>query len=779
MSASDTDKSRREKALARRLAPPLAFVFAICLLVVCCYDSGYSGLPPTEKRYAAAKASISSLKRDEKNSKMREPWEKLAGEFRAIYEADPAWPNRPAALFRAAESLEELASRSFARSDARKAVECYETLALRHAGSRLADDALFRAARLRAAWLRDDKGALALLARLKKQYPKGDMVAEATALEKALKASAKGRTAPEAVAAATRREAQVDLEAATTPPKETAAASTDLPLRYRAAKSRMTALRSDPVKVCWRQPWEDLREEFLRISQGGKKHSLAAGALFHAAACQEALARCSNLSADLAQAQNLYLDVAKKHPSSSVADDALLAAARLHASRASGREKALGLLKTLLATYPKGDMAPEARRLQATLTEDAAPAAPVRRTKAEPPELQVLSWDSPNKNLVEIVLEMSAPARFSARRVEGAKGAPARVVIDFEDARVVNDVRKGVTVRGSLLQAVRVQERKEGGASLHFDFREVRHFDTRSEDAPYRIVLSVAAGKASLPGKGKGGNKKQGYADAGDDAAPPVRAAALKTRQVSNMASQLGLTVRRVFIDAGHGGKDPGTSHNDILERTVTLDVAQRLGRLLEANGLEVVYSRRKDMAVSLSERTRKANAERADLFVSIHVNASENPQINGFETYYLDLASNPQAARVATLENAGSDRRLSDMQCMLADVMLNARVEESRRLAADIQRLSLFRLKRREFDVRNNGVKSAPFHVLLGAQMPAILVEVGYCTNRTEARNLAKPGYRHALAEGLAEGILAYRDRLLKRRTADNSLTPAASDAM
>lgn len=781
MNARDSVQRRTEKALARRLAPPLAFVLAICLLVICCYDSGYSGLPPTEKRYAAAKAGITSLKRDEKNSKLREPWEKLAGEFRSIYEADPAWPNRPAALFRAAESLEELASRSFARSDAKKAVECYETLALRHAGSRLADDALFRAARLRAAWLRDDKGALALLARLKKQYPKGDMVAEATALEKALKASAKGRTAPEAVAAASKREVREDADAVVTAPKESTAqpAATDLPLRYRAAKSRMTALRGDPVKVCWRQPWEDLREEFLRISHSGKKNTLAAGALFHAAACQESLARCSNLTADFTRAQDLYLEVAKKHPASNVADDALLAAARLHAGKAAGREKALDLLGTLLASYPKGDMAPEARRLQAALTEDAPTAAPARR-KAVPPELQVLSWDSPNRNQVEIVLEMSAPARFNARRVEGAKGAPARVVIDFEDARVVNDVRKGVTVRGSLLQAVRVQERKEGGASLHFDFREVRHFDTRSEDDPYRIVLSVAAGKANLPGKGKGkGAKSQGFADAGDDALPPARNAALKTRQVANMASQLGLTVRKVFIDAGHGGKDPGTGHNDILERMVTLDVAQRLGRLLEANGLEVAYSRRKDMSVSLSERTRKANAERADLFVSIHVNASENPQVSGFETYYLDLASNPQAARVATLENAGSDRRLSDMQCMLADVMLNARVEESRRLAADIQRLSLFRLKRREYEVRNNGVKSAPFHVLLGAQMPAILVEVGYCTNRAEARNLGKPAYRHALAEGLAEGILAYRDRLLKRRTADNSLTNTAADAM
>lgn len=780
MNVSNNAQHAQEKALSRRLAPPLAFVLAICLLVICCYDSGYSGLPPTEKRYAAAKAGIINLKRDEKNSKLREPWEKLAGEFRSIYDADPAWPNRAAALFRAAESLEELASRSFAKSDARKAVECYETLALRHAGSRLADDALFRAARLRAAWLRDDKGALALLARLKKQYPRGDMIAEATALEKALNASARGRTAPEAVAAASRREAQEDPPAATAAPRDGAssAAGNDLPLKYRAAKSRMAALRGDPVKACWRQPWEDLREEFLRISQSGKKLPLAAGALFHAAACQESLARCSNLSADFTQAQKLYLEVAGKHPKSAVADDALLAAARLHAGRASGRERALDLLETLLDTYPKGDMAAEARRLQAALRDDGQE-APARRRNAEPPELQVLSWDSPNRNLVEIVLEMSAPAQFSTRLVESGKGAPARLFLDFEDARVVNDVRKGVTVRGSLLQAVRVRDRKQGGATLQFDFREVRRFDTRSEDDPCRIVLSVAAGKARLPQKGKG-NSRQGYAetDAGQDLAVK-RTAALKTRQVSDMASQLGLTVRKVFIDAGHGGKDPGTSHNDVLERMVTLDVALRLGRLLESNGLEVVYSRRKDVSVSLSERTRKANAERADLFVSIHVNANDNAQISGFETYYLDLASNPQAARVAMLENAGSDRRLGDMQCMLADVMLNARVEESRRLAGDIQRLSMFRLKRREYAVRNNGVKAAPFHVLLGAQMPAILVELGYCTNRGEARNLGSSSYRHALAEGLAEGILAYRDRLLKRRTAENSLTASSPDAM
>lgn len=789
MAGKSKQRKQTDKALVRRLAPPLAFLLALCLLVICCYDAGYSALPPTEKRYAAAKADIASLKLDDKKGNLREPWEKLATEFRAIYDTDPAWPNRPAALFRAAESLEELAKRSFAKADARKAIECYESLVLRHADSRLADDALFRAARMRAAWLKDDKGALALLARIKSQYPKGDMLSEALALEKALKASVSGRTAPEArqVAAADRKEAVEDQPAAPEKSSSSQAVPPSVPEdrllpRYRAAKARMEALRADKIKSCWRQPWEELQTEFQRIYESRKDWAVAPGALFRSAASQEALADCSHLPGDYRRALELYLALTREFPKSALADDALLCAARIQGTRLGKTSEGLALLGEILADYPRGDMAAEARTLRAQWSGTLAAAggadsASRAAERHETPEVQVLSWDSLNKNSVEIVLEMSGPTRYSTRLVKARKGAPARLYLDLENAAVVSDVRKGVTVRGSLLQAVRVRDRKEGGASLQFDFREVRRFDARIEDDPCRIVLSVAAGKTPLPRKA--GAAAAFAAGEEDTPAPRASKTGIRSRQVSDMASQLGLTVHTVFIDAGHGGRDPGTSHNKVLERLVTLDVAMTLGRLLEANGLEVVYSRTRDTAVSLSERTRRANAARADLFVSVHVNASEDPRVSGVETYYLDLASNPQAARVAALENAGSDRRLGDMQNMLADVMLNARVEESRRLAGDIQRLSMFRLKRREFTVRNNGVKAAPFHVLLGAQMPAVLVELGYCTNPAEARNLADPKYRHALAEGLAEGILAYKDRLLKRQTAQNSLTPNGPGAM
>lgn len=405
----------QNRETAKRLLPPLVFMLALCLLVVCFYDSGYTSLPPTGKRYSTAKAGIESLRLDEKRANQREPWEKLAAEFRAIYDNDPAWPNRPAALFRAAESLEELARRSFAGADARKAVEAYESVALRHADSRLADDALFRAAKLRAAWLKDDKGALALLGRIKSQYPKGDMLPQALALEKTLKAAAKGRTSPEArqVAATDGRDSVEDQppEGSSLAPgiKAVASASTVVRLpenqllpRYRAAKTRMEALRTDKVKSCWRQPWEDLSAEFLHIYQSRKNWAVAPGALFRAAASREALADCSHLSPDYRASRDLYLQLVREFPKSALADDALLRAAGIEADHLGRAGEALQLLDAINALYPHGDMrsGAEAMRSRLSGTADAGSVTRGSGRKADAkPELQVLSWDSLNKEI--------------------------------------------------------------------------------------------------------------------------------------------------------------------------------------------------------------------------------------------------------------------------------------------------------------------------------------------------------------------------------------------
>ena len=758
-----SEKTGQGTGALRRLAPPLAFMLALFVLVVLCYDAGYSALPPTEKRYADAKAGVERLKLDEKRSMQREPWENLAKEFNDIYRSDADWPNRAAALFKAGESLEQLARRSFTRKDAQRAVDCYEEVALKHADSRLADDALFRAALLTASYLKDDKAALSLLDRLERQYPRGDMRPQARELRRNLTASLTDAVATPAAPAAEEQAAPEAALPEVRPAQRPQAV-------YQQAKADMDALRKDKKRACWREPWEKLEQRFLSVHAAKPSAAIGAGALYRAAVCREALARCSHLDREFKEAIDLYAAVQQEYPRSALADDALYQAAVLSTQELKDAGQARRFLGEQLKNYAKGDMAPKGRQLMAEL-DGGAPKSESVRAAARPvaPELQMLSWDSPGKNSVEVVLELNTTTNYDTRLVRGNKSQPDRLVLRLKNTAVADEVRKGVKVNGSLLQNIAVKKLKKD-AQVELSFREVARFDTDSEEDPSRIIVRVTAGKNRLPRAEKGDI---------DVAEAPRRSRRVSARQVADMASQLGLSVQRVFIDAGHGGRDPGTSHNKVVERTITLDIALRLGRLLEANGLDVVYSRRDDRAVGLSQRTVAANRKECDLFVSIHVNANEDRSVQGFETYYLDFASNQHAARVAALENARSERRLGNMQSMLAEVMLSARVDESRRLASDIQRLSLFRLKRRGYEVRNNGTKSAPFHVLLGANMPAVLVEVGYCTHGQEAKRLLDAKYRHALAEGLAEGILAYRDRLSKRRTAQNSLTDATSGAM
>ncbi len=206
-----------------------------------------------------------------------------------------------------------------------------------------------------------------------------------------------------------------------------------------------------------------------------------------------------------------------------------------------------------------------------------------------------------------------------------------------------------------------------------------------------------------------------------------------------------------VTIDAGHGGHDPGTMHNGVMEREVTLDVALRLGRLLQAEGLRVHYTRTRDRYVTLANRSAAANSRASDLFVSIHVNAHSNPAIRGCEIYYLDSSPSSSTA-VARRENASAGRvtRVSASQAALTSRLLM-----SRRLAGAVHNSLIGTVRGRGYDMNSMGVRKGPFYVLANAGMPAVLAEIGYCTNKTEATLLRLSDYRQALAEGLAAGIL------------------------
>ncbi len=233
----------------------------------------------------------------------------------------------------------------------------------------------------------------------------------------------------------------------------------------------------------------------------------------------------------------------------------------------------------------------------------------------------------------------------------------------------------------------------------------------------------------------------------------------MRHAKIEDMAAQLGLSIRTVYIDIGHGGKDPGASHNGIIEKELVLDIGKQLGAFLLQHGFTVIYSRTDNVFVPLSARPDHANAVQADIFVSVHVNAFPGDTIQGFETYYLDFAKNSEASRVATLENSVSDRKLGDLQNVLAKMLLNVRTDESKSLAQYIQSTTVGQAQQQGFTTFDGGTRSAPFHVLIGTNMPAVLVEVGYCTHKEEAKMLKNAQYRTLLAQGIGRGIIKYNE--------------------
>ena len=728
-----------------KTAPILFFWLFLCALTlalttVLMPSACSAALPQTGVRFAKSQAALDALTKNPGQAKFRSSWEKIYTEFMAIY-ADTTWPDRPKALFKAAETLEHLARQSFARSDAKKALQTYEKLALTHKKSALADDALYRAALISSGLLHDDKQSLELLTRLKKQYPRGDMRTEAAALEKTI-GSAKGEMLSANKNAQNSKGNDEDLEA-----------------QLASAEKRADRLKKDKKRMCWRQPWESVESELLAIHKKAQSKDLGLRALYAAAKARHHLADCSHAAPDLQSTQELYQTVYQYNPRSPAGQESLFKAASILCENMNNTRQARRLLNDFLRRYPKSSIAPQARSLLAQIAK--------HDKNAQTVALETLTWDSVDKNRVEITLNLTGKTNYSARLVSEAKGNQKHLFLDLNGTRIDDSIRKGVVIKGSLLEGIFVEKR--GGSTLRFDLRDARRFDVTSKPDSCNLLITVDARKNVAPKTSQNGQNVAEKQKKTRSLAIYDKDDVVQASQPVGIASQLGLSIQTVFIDAGHGGKDPGTYHNNVIEKLVALDVAKTLGRLLENTGLQVLYSRKSDKFIPLTQRTAMANAAGADLFISIHVNANEKTSANGFETYFLSLARTPDAARLAALENIGSDRRMKDMQRVLAKI-LSARVDESMTLAGDIQRVTISRLKRNGSPAKNNGIKSAPFHVLVGAQMPAVLVELGYCSNQEEARKLASGRYREWLAQGLAEGILAYRDRLSRLKTVHNS---------
>jgi N-acetylmuramoyl-L-alanine amidase len=340
------------------------------------------------------------------------------------------------------------------------------------------------------------------------------------------------------------------------------------------------------------------------------------------------------------------------------------------------------------------------------------------------------------QNTTRLVVDLDGVSTYTVYPLYG----PYRLVIDFR--RVVATTPTGATqtVTPPLVLPPVVTSNVRTMAPI-VAMPQVKQTDPRPSPLPAPPLLpSAPAAPTSLP---------------------PAAPAANSNGKFS-LSRQLGLSVSRVVIDAGHGGHDPGAHGNGINEAELTLDVALRVQKLLEKQaGIEVVMTRDTDVFIPLEERTAIANREGADLFLSIHANASRNVQARGIETYFLSFAMNPEAEAVAARENATSGQAMHSLPDIVRAIALNNKINESRDLAETVQRSMAKRLGAKNRELRDLGVKQAPFVVLIGAVMPSVLAEISFVTNKQDGALLKTQGYRQQIAQALFDAIINYQQGL------------------
>ncbi|HEY2921819.1 MAG TPA: N-acetylmuramoyl-L-alanine amidase [Candidatus Binatia bacterium] len=376
--------------------------------------------------------------------------------------------------------------------------------------------------------------------------------------------------------------------------------------------------------------------------------------------------------------------------------------------------------------------------------------------KAQVTGLRFLSWNG----YTRIMLDLSQETKYEVRRLkeDPAKGMPPRIYVDVMGARLALLSKEPVPVEDGLLRQVRLGQYSADIVRVVLDMNSLRDHKTFLLADPYRLVIDVY------------GQRVEESAAVKEVARTPTTDGHRAVAKVNIPSSPAPATsgLRKIVLDPGHGGKDPGAiGAGGITEKDIVLSIAKKLAtKLRNEMRVDVVLTRKDDRFVELEDRTKLANKENADLFISLHMNASENAEAKGIETYYLDNTTDEAAIRLAARENSTSRKSISDLQFILSDMTQNMKLEDSITLAHRLQGSLVGGMAKTMDDVRDLGVKKALFHVLVGARMPSVLVEMFFISNRSEGRAMSRESYQDAMVEALFEGIQKYGQSNLVART-------------
>lgn len=349
-----------------------------------------------------------------------------------------------------------------------------------------------------------------------------------------------------------------------------------------------------------------------------------------------------------------------------------------------------------------------------------------------------------------VLLDLSKEAKYEIRHLEGdtSKGLAPRAYVDIVGARLVANSKEPVAVHDRLLRQVRVGQHNDDVVRVVLDLNNlIRPQAISLLPDLFRLVIHIQDQETGEAVNSVASNK------------PAVATVKNKTPTRSSVSG-----IRKIVLDPGHGGKDPGAiGFGGLAEKDLVLAIAKKAAvKLKKEMGFDVVLTRSDDRYVALEDRTSFANAQDADLFISLHMNASHNLEARGIETYYLDNTNDEGSIRLAARENSTSRKSVSDLQFILSDMLQNMKLEDSVSLAHRLQSALVSGMSRKLTDVRDLGVKKALFYVLVGARMPSVLVEMFFITNKIEGPAMSQESYQDAMVDALVEGVAKYNERTM-----------------
>jgi len=512
---------------------------------------------------------------------------------------------------------------------------------------------------------------------------------------------------------------------------------------------------------------------------------------------------------DTASAMKTYQDFLKRFPRSEHKREVQQAVAELSLLQNSGAPETKSAANTKPAIPEKQE---PVRVTQSNTKKEDEIEQPAARYSGGIPTVKTISTNA-KADSTRITIALEAPVQYISGRIAN----PDRIYFDLHAAKLSAQLKRGVIINSALVSNVRVAQNSSSVVRIVLDVNGVKDYTASLLSDPYRLIIDLyttppelrAAKPANAPAVTENVKTSEGPSDSAaatrksadpdadietkftatmrkESASPepsgaksrdvrgkPARSASGKPDLVkppsvptptrdgqATLTRTLGLKIGRIVIDAGHGGHDTGTiGPTGLMEKDLCLDVALRLGKIIQQKlpGADVVYTRPDDTFIPLEERTRIANEAKADLFISIHANSSHDAQARGIETYYLNLKGSAEAMEVAARENASSSDGIHDLEDLVKRIARTEKIDESKEFAQDVQDSLSRSVQRSNRQIKNRGVRKAPFVVLIGADMPSILTEISFLSNPSDEKMLKQPEHRQRVAEGIYQGVAGY----------------------